>query len=165
MRTIPVKELTLEDFRWYGSFCNLLDMSPLRSGEERSNEFYPDLVQVLGHSGLPASASVARVAPCEPVVNFCEFHNHTGEGILPIDGDCVIYVAKAGRGVDPKSIEAFRVPKGTFVSLLPGTVHGRQFACGGAPVHVLILLPERTYKNDCEFAVLKEEEQQVRIDM
>ena len=140
-------------------------MSALRAGPERSNEFYPDLVQILGHGDLPVSASVARVAPCEPVVSFCEFHNHTGEGILPIDGDCVIYVAGAGRGVDPDAIEAFRVPRGTFVSLLPGTVHGRQFACGDAPVHVLILLPERTYKNDCEFAVLKEEEKQVRIDL
>ena len=140
-------------------------MDALRQGEERSNEFYPDLVQVLGHNNLPISASVARVAPCKPVIGFGECHKYTGEGILPIDGDCVIYVAKAGRGLDPDKIEAFRVPQGTFVALLPGTIHGRQFTCTDKPVHVLILLPERTYANDCEFFMIKEEEKQVEVEM
>jgi len=157
MRNIKAKSLSLEAFRYYGTFHDLVDMSPLREGAERSNEFYPDLAMLHLSHDTPAAAAVARVAPCEPVIEFAEIHRRTGEGILPIDGDCVIYVSKPSRTVDPDKIEAFIVPRGTFVSLNPGVGHGRQFVTGNAPVHVLILLPERTYANDCEFTMIPEE--------
>jgi len=164
MKIIEVKALSLEAFRYYGTYHDLVDMAPLRPGEERSNEFYPDLARLNLSRDMQAAASVARVAPCDPVIRFAEIHRYTGEGILPIDGDAVIYVGKPGRAADPDALEAFLVPKGTFVSLNPAVAHGRQFVTGDTPVHVLILLPERTYANDCEFAQIPEDKQ-IRIDI
>ena len=164
MRKIEVKPLSLDAFRYYGTYHDLVDMAPLRQGEERDSEFYPDLAKLNLSRDMLVAASVARVAPCEPIIRFVELHKFTGEGILPIDGDIVIYVGKPGRTISTDTVEAFFVPCGTFVALNPAIVHGRQFVTGDAPVHVLILLPERTYANDCEFAVMQEDKQ-VLVDI
>lgn len=159
VRKIEANELSLEDFRYYGTYNNMLEAGNLRVGEERSNEFYPDLVLLNLPTSLPIAGSVARVSKCERIIRFAEFHNFTGEGILPLDGDCIIYVGKAGRNIDVNGLKAFRIPQGTFVSLHPGTVHGCQFTYNTDVVHVLIVLPQRTYKNDCEFVRIPDEDQ------
>ena len=154
----------MEAFRYYGTYHDLVEMAPLRQGEERSSEFYPDLVKLNVSRDMLVAASVARVAPCDPVIGFAEYHRYTGEGILPIDGDIVIYVGKPARTINAEALEAFLVPCGTFVALNPAIVHGRQFVAGDAPVHVLILLPERTYANDGEYFMIPED-QQVKVDI
>ena len=52
----------------------------------------------------------------------------------------------------------FRVSKGTMVKLEPGVIHGAPISVTGDPVNVLILLPERTYSNDCQFTQLEEKD-------
>ena len=83
----------------------------------------------------------------------------TSEGILPLDGDIDIFVGPSSFQVNPASIEAFRVPRGTFVRLNPGVLHGRQFVVDSQSVNVMILLPERTFGNDCVFTRLAESDQ------
>jgi ureidoglycolate lyase len=41
------------------------------------------------------------------------------------------------------------VPKGTLVVLRRGVWHHAPFAAGKSAVNAIIVLPERTYKNDC----------------
>ena len=79
---------------------------------------------------------------------------------MAIDGDMVIHVGPATpKDVIPlEEIEAFRIPKGTFVSLRPGVWHGGPFTTTDKPVSVLIVLPERTYANDCEGHKLDEKD-------
>ena len=97
--------------------------------------------------------------PEKMIVSEVEYHNTTGEGILPLDDDVVMHVAPPSKEPVPELTEAFIVPKGTIVKSNTGGWH-----MGGLPihqdqVHVLIVLPERIYKNDCTVVTYPEESQ------
>jgi len=167
MKNIPVQELSYEKFRKYGDYIKMLDDSAYRTNAApgRTNEFYPDLMQLFLNTDTPVSACVCCVSKEEVAkVGFAEYHGKTCEGVLPLDADCVIYVAPAGRALNPDQIEAFHVPKGTFVRLNVGVMHGRQFTYDTDLVHILVLLPQRTYGND-NTGLRLEEDDQVIIDI
>lgn len=150
MRKAKVKELTLESFRPYGDFANLINPKAPKIGEAPI-EFFRDMVQLPLGGAASASFSVCRVQKRPAVVDVTEYHTACGEGTLPLDADCLIHVAPATpNGVVPlDAVEIFRVPKGTFVALKPGVWHHAPFAVNSKCVNVLIVLPERTYANDC----------------
>jgi len=151
MKTIKAEPLTMEAFRKYGTFQNLLDITgTTEPWEKTENGFFPDLVRMNFGIGNCTCASVNKITKAEGnVIQFTEYHGHTSEGILPIDGDCIIHVGKANGPITSEKLRAFYVPRGTFVALNPGVLHGNQITCKEETVHVLILLPERTYGNDC----------------
>lgn len=158
MRSIKIKELTLDNFNKYGTFTNLINPNTDKIGEEPC-EFYRDMVQLgLGQTNI-ASFSVCRVMERPWVINCIEYHNNTGEGMLPLDGDVVLYFAPATpNGIIPlDSFDAFLVPKGTLVTIRPGVWHCGAFTANSRYVNVLIVLPERVYANDCEIFDLTEE--------
>jgi ureidoglycolate lyase len=164
VKTVNVQELSVEAFLPFGTFVCHLDPGESKSSG-RPVAFIPDMLQVNmgGHSIV--SFSTCRVEKREPVIGFSEYHTSCGEGILPLDNDVLIHVgpptsARVGLPVD--KLQVFRIPKGTAVSLRPGVWHGAPFAIGEAAANVLIVLPERTYANDC-VVVLHEEEQKVEI--
>ena len=164
MKTIHAELLSKEAFRKYGTFQNMLDISDTTEPwESTDGGFYPDLVRMqLGNDNC-ACASVNKISKADgDVIKFTEYHGYTSEGILPLDGDCIIHVGKANGPVTSEKLRAFYVPKGTMVALNPGVLHGTQIACKEDVVHVLILLPERTYGNDCEVIRFAEEDQ-VRV--
>lgn len=163
MREIHPQALEREAFRPYGDFMDLLRV-PQIERREGDNIFAPDLLKLHLDGRMPASVCVARVSECERVISALEYHQFTCEGILPLDGDIDIFVGPSSFRVDPETVVAFRVPKGTFVRLNPGVLHGRQFVVDSPEVNVLILLPERTFGNDCTFFPLKGEEQ-IRITL
>lgn len=68
--------------------------------------------------------------------------------VLPLDGDVIIFVGIMDRDFRTESIEAFYVPKGTFVKLNPLIVHGTQYPVDKEDVHIVCMLPGRTFKND-----------------
>lgn len=151
MKKLRIQELTLSSFAKYGAYANMINPRAPKLGQEPI-EFYRDMVLLdLGGKGL-ASFSVCRVLKRPPVVDVTEYHTGCGEGILPLDGDALIHVGPATpKGEVPLDrIEIFRVPKGTFVSLRPGVWHHAPFAFRGKVANVLIVLPERTYANDCQ---------------
>ena len=152
MRKIKAQKLTPEAFQNYGTYQNLYDLGDrVEEWENGAKGFFPDLVKMNFGCGNPVTASVCKVLQSDGnVIEFTEIHKYTGEGILPLDGDCIIHVGKGFKGVNSAKIKAFYIPKGTFVSLDPGIMHGKQIAYNQELVHVLILLPGRTYGNDCE---------------
>jgi ureidoglycolate lyase len=79
--------------------------------------------------------------------------------MLPLDGDVLIHVAPAGSQnmVPYDEFEIFRIPMGTVVALRPGVWHHGPFCVDKKPVNNLILLPERTYANDCVQCMFPEE--------
>ncbi|MHC4573455.1 MAG: ureidoglycolate lyase [Planctomycetota bacterium] len=159
MRKEKVKELTPESFAKYGVYANLINPQTEKLGAEPI-EFFRDMAQLdLGGRTL-ASFSTCRVCKRPPVVDVTEFHNYTGEGILPLDADICIHVAPAApMGEVPlKKIEIFRVPKGTFVALHPGVWHHAPFAHNADAANVLIVLPERTYAQDCHVTEIEEKD-------
>jgi ureidoglycolate hydrolase len=154
MNEIRAKELSRESFHAYGNFERMID--PPMHGD-RPIEFYPELARLFTGSPV-ASFSVCRVLKRENVVSFIEAHSRCGEGILPLDADVLIHVAPpTPNGVYPvDTIEAFRVPKGTFVALNRGVWHHAPFALGNV-ANALIVLPERTYAEDCLVYEIPEE--------
>ena len=66
-----------------------------------------------------------------------------------MDDDVVLHVAPASKDPVPQLTEAFLVPKGTAVCLNAGVWHLAALPVNMDEAHVLIVLPERTYNNDC----------------
>jgi ureidoglycolate lyase len=152
MSTVTVEKLSREAFAPFGEFANMINPDAEFLGE-KPIQFFRDMVMLnLGSANL-AAFSVCRVEKRPPVVDATEYHNGCGEGILPLDADALIHVAPATpAGVVPADrIRVFRVPKGTFVALRPGVWHHAPFVADAnvKAVNVLIVLPERTYANDC----------------
>ena len=158
MKTITAQPLRCEDFREYGEYTDLCDpRHPFRA--EAEPQFYPDrAVLRLGDEG-PAGISVSIEAKrAENVIEFAEFHQNTGEGLLCLDDDVIIYCAPASdtAEVPLDYLRAFYVPRGTFVCLKPGVWHGCQFPVHEKLAHILIVLPERTYARDCTCVYLQD---------
>jgi ureidoglycolate lyase len=166
MRTVKVKELCVEEFLPYGFYAKMIDPDAEKIGTAPI-EFFRDMVQQdLGNSRT-ASLSTCRVERRDMVVDVTEYHTATGEGILPLDNDILIHVAPASpvdNQVPLDRIEVFRVPKGTMVVLRPGVWHHAPFTVNENPANVLIVLPERTYANDCKVFELKEQDR-IRIEV
>jgi len=163
MTDVKIRELTKEGFEPYGTYANMLHPNATKIGAEPI-EFFRDMVQLdLGGHAI-ASFSVCRVLERPAVVDVTECHTSCGEGILPLDGGILCHVGVATRnGVVPvDSIEVFRIPRGTFVSLRPGVWHHAPIADGAECVNTLIVLPERTYANDCTVYEIPERDR-VRI--
>ena len=160
MKEVKIEKLTLETFGEYGYFANMINPETYHLGEPPV-EFYRDMLQLNlgGHSIV--SLSICRVEKRPEIINITEFHSSTGEGILPLDSDILIHVGPASKK-DPIPLDKFRVfsvPKGTLVVIKPGVWHHAPFVDGSDFANVLIILPVRTYVNDCEVIELSESEQ------
>lgn len=166
MKTIVAQPLTVQNFKKYGCFQNLLDDASLAESSVVPVGFFADVMTLDFGRGNPPAVSVC-IAGRQPdmVVDFMEAHQHTCEGLLPLDGDVVIFVG-AMTWEPPRSdgLEAFLVPKGTFVKTYPLILHGKQFALGQDEVRVLCLLPQRTFYNDMVTVPLADGER-VRIQL
>ena len=149
MTTIKAVPITIENFRPYGSFASMLD--PKGNCFPGDATFYPDQVELNVQGGKPITFSPLTVKkPERMIVSQAEYHNYTGEGIFVIDDDAVIHVAPPSNHVIvPEKTEAFIVPKGTLVKLNTGVWHLAALPVHNELLHVMIILPERVYGNDC----------------
>lgn len=159
MPEATVQQLSMEAFAPYGYYGNMINPTTCVIGE-KPIEFFRDMVQLNLGNATSASFSVCRVEPRESVVDVSEFHTVTGEGILPLDEDILIHVAPAtpSKECPVNDVALFRIPKGTMVVLKPGVWHHAPYTASDRPANVLIVLPERTYANDCEVVELSESE-------
>lgn len=166
MRTVKVEELSAEAFLPYGFYANLIDPHAERIGDPPV-EFYRDMVQQNLAGASMASFSTCRVETRDPVIDVSEYHTAVGEGILPLDGDVLIHVGPAtppGVSAPLERMRVFRVPKGTMIVLRPAVWHHAPFTLTEDPVNTLIVLPERTYANDCIVFEI-EEDDRIHIEM
>ncbi len=165
MRTVKVSELSLEAFSPFGFYADLIDPDQEKIGAPPI-EFFRDMVQQDLGGAPTVSFSTCRVEPRDLVIDVSEYHTATGEGILPLDNDVLIHVGPAtppDADVPLDKIRVFRVPRGTMVVLRPGVWHHAPFTVNDDPANVLIVLPERTYANDCEVFELAEDDR-IRIE-
>lgn len=157
MKKINVEMLTPEAFAPFGSYVSILSpQGPCLKGEFHT--FYRDIALHYSDSGLPLGVSPLAVRNHGFVVDGVEWHNHSCEGILPLNDDAILHVTPAGGEFDVTQTRAFFLPKGTYVSLRPGVFHLTPLPKEADVLHALILLPERTYANDFCFHALAEEE-------
>jgi ureidoglycolate lyase len=151
MKEIAWKKLSLEGFARYGSYANMINPATPHIGAEPV-EFYRDMVQSVVGSAPVASFSVCRVTKRPFVMDVSEYHDTTCEVVMPLDGDVLMHVAVATPEKEfPFDLaEVFLVPRGTIAVLRPGVWHHAPFAWHADVVNCLIVLPERTYNNDCK---------------
>ena len=149
MRQIKAVPITAENFRPYGSFASMLN--PTGNCFPGDATFYPDQVELNVQGGRPVTFSPLTVKkPERMIVSQAEYHNYTGEGVFVIDDDAIIHVAPPSNHVIvPEKTEAFIVPKGTLVKLNAGVWHLAALPVHNELLHVMIILPERVYANDC----------------
>lgn len=166
MRIIKAQPLTPEAFRKYGVYQDLLDdASTAAHNVNGASGFRPDLISMNFGATTQPTISVCRVEKKERnIVNFMEAHQYTCEGLIPLDGDVIIYVGVPGRGeFSVENLEAFIVPMGTFVKLNPLIVHGSQYPIDRDVVRLICMLPERTFRNDMIFTLAREEDKQAEL--
>ena len=145
MRKIKAQKMTAANFSAYGSFTDLLNPQGICLGD-----FYPDRLLEPAKTALPMAFSPLIVRkPERMLIHTVEYHNYTGEILLPLDTDVVIHVAPASNVLVPEKTEAFIVPKGTIVRFNAGVYHYCPYSIEKDEGRVLIVLPERTYMNDC----------------
>ena len=160
MKTIKAKPITVENFSYYGQFTNLLEPQGYSLGD-----FFHDRVRMNMAGNMNLAFSPLVVHKSEPrIVSQAEYHNTTQEGILCLDDDVILHVAPPSKEPVPELTEAFIVPKGTLVCLNLGVWHLSAMPINLDTAHVLIVLPERIYLNDC-IVVDYPEERQVRIEV
>lgn len=156
---IKAKPLTMEAFAPYGSYTDIC-----RPTGHSLGVFFPDRLLMDVSGDMPVGFSPLSVdKPAEYVVTAAEYHNTTAEGILPLDADVVVHVAPPSNAPVPEKTEAFIVPKGTLVKLNAGVWHMCPLPVDQPHVNILIVLPQRTYVNDCT-VVPYEPQQQIRIE-
>jgi ureidoglycolate lyase len=164
MSSLKVQGLSAQAFLPFGYYAHLIDPKTERIGAPPV-EFFRDMVQQDLGTATIASYSVCRVEHREPAIDVTEYHNHAAEGILPLDNDVLIHVGPATPPGEPPPLarfQAFRVPRGTMVVLRPGVWHHAPLTANREAANVLIVLPERTYANDCVVVEL-EESQRIRV--
>ena len=160
MRTIKANPITVENFSYYGQFVDLLNPTGYSLGD-----FYHDRVKMNVAGNMNLAFSPLTVHKADPmIVSQVEYHNTTQEGVLCLDDDFVLHVAPPSKEPVPEMTEAFIVPKGTLVCLNLAVWHLSAMPLHLDTAHVLIVLPERIYKNDC-VVVDYPEEQQIRIEL
>jgi ureidoglycolate lyase len=169
MEVIKAKPITAEGFAKYGEYLNLLDNNAVATKSVLPPfGFFPDLIKLdFGGQTLP-TISVCQVKKTEKnIVAFMEAHRYTCEGLVALDGDIIIFVGPPPFGNPPqftvKALEAFIVPKGGFVKLNPLIVHGTQYPVSADEVHIICMLPGRTFSNDMLFGMAEKDEDKAEI--
>jgi ureidoglycolate lyase len=150
MTDITWKKLSIEGFAKFGAYADMVNPAGPRLGEEPI-EFFRDMVQSQLGSVPVASFGVCRVMKRPFVMDVSEYHDTCCEIVLPQDGDVLMHVAPAGpeKEFPFGKAEVFLVPRGTICCLRPGVWHHAPFAFRAEVVNCLVVLPERTYMNDC----------------
>lgn len=162
MASVKIEELSHDAFKPFGTFINMLNPEWESIGD-KPIQFFRDMSQLaINHPRSMPSFSICRVEKRPLVIDVSEIHNWTAEGNLPLDADALIHVGPATpNGVVPlDKMRVFRVPRGTFVNIHAGVWHHAPFVYGGADaLNMVIVLPERTYANDCKVVEFSKAEQ------
>ena len=83
MKTIFAKPLSKEAFEPFGTYSDFFEPSGSGLGD-----FYPDRLQISVARGVPFGFSPLVVRkPEKYLVDTAEYHNFSGEILVPIDGD------------------------------------------------------------------------------
>lgn len=160
MPSVKIEELSLEAFRPFGSYANMLNPTGFECNGDKPVQFFRDMqLLAIQHARSLPSFSVCRVEKRPLVIDVSEYHSFSAEGNLALDADCLVHVGPATpNGVCPKDrMRVFRIPKGTFFTLNAGVWHHAPYVHdkNASALNMLVVLPERAYANDCvvvEFA-------------
>lgn len=151
-----VQNLTAQEFAPFGTFSSLTPPDSVPLVDDAVIAFWPDCGGVLSLGPLcsnEVAIGICQVRWRELCITTAEIHTYGGEAILPLDEDIYLHLAPPSADDQFPNAEAFKVffvPKGTCVILKAGVWHHAPYTTKeGSVVNTLILLPQRTYHNDC----------------
>jgi ureidoglycolate hydrolase len=154
---VILEPLTAAAFEPYGDVVSRPEREPDASAKGWS---WWAQAAALPPGARPYAVGYLDLQPAEAVVDWAEHHARSVELILPLGGDCAVYVA--GPGAEPREFRAFRLRAGEGVVLDPGVWHGAPLALEGAAAAV-VLLPEGTGSEDT--VVVRFPDNPIRIEV
>jgi ureidoglycolate hydrolase len=149
--TLPVRELTDEAFAPFGTVVR----TPPRSQDATGPgwRWWAETV-VLEDDGRRWSVGYLDLEPAPPArFDWAERHLRTQEAIVPVSGECLVYVAPPDHPEEPERLppfddfKVFRVPAGSGVVMHRAVWHGAPIA-EGEPAKAIVLLLEGTGRDD-----------------
>ena len=94
--TLTAKGLTRDAFRDFGTFADLTEPAAVPLVADDKIKFWPELVQLdlgpMGNNQVSSGICQVRYRPLEIVTS--EYHSFAGEGILPLDGNVYLHLAR-----------------------------------------------------------------------
>lgn len=160
IRKVKVEKLTLEAYKQFGTFSNLINPNDEKLGAPPV-EFFRDQLQIQVTPNQNWSYSCCRVEKRPLIIDVLEYHSSCGEVVIPLDNDILLQVAPAtaiGDSLPLDKMRVFYIPHGTAITINPGVWHWGPFTVNEKPANILINLPERTYANDCTVVNLNEKD-------
>jgi ureidoglycolate lyase len=129
-----VEPLTPDAFRPFGRIVSRPQRDPDASAAGWS--WWAETLE-LPAAGRPYALGYLDLEPAELAFDWAEYHRQTVELILPLGGDCLVYVAAPGD--EPRDFRVFRVAAGDGVLLDPAVWHGAPFAVSGRAAAAVFL--------------------------
>ena len=148
MRQVNVEALTHEAFAPFGQFY------PMTSPQGyalcgKLHQFFPDRLTADSNHRVGYSPILVK-KPKKMIITQQEYHTTTWEMLLPLNDDMILHVAPASAGTPVTHLaRAFLVPKNTLVKLNAAIWHLAPLPVNNDLLHIMIVLPERVYANDC----------------
>ena len=147
---LPILDLTPSAFAPFGEVIQQPDRPNDASGP--GWQWWGELL-TLPAADRPYAAGYLDLQPAALRFDWAERHMHSDELIVPLTGDCLVYVAPPEHINDPDHLPSmdhfrvFRVCQGQAVLLKKGVWHGAPLA-DGRPAKVLVLLLQNTGQQD-----------------
>lgn len=141
---LTTRDLTASAFEQYGAVIGLPGEPPVASGPGWRWWSQSAVIPQADRSYAVGYLDLA-LAPLQ--FDWAEYHLRSPETIVPLGGECLIYVGP--RGDEPRwdLFEVFRVRVGQGVVLNEGVWHGAPLALDG-PTSALVLLRQGTGDDD-----------------
>jgi ureidoglycolate hydrolase len=150
MTTLAVRSLNPEAFSPYGDVLGR--PGRLHDAEGPGWRWWGE-TQTLAPAGRPYAVGYLDLQPAPHRFDWAERHMRSPETIVPLSGDCLVYVGPPDDRGDPgrmppvERFEVFRVAAGQGVVLSPGVWHGAPLAVD-RPLQAMVLLAEGTGAGD-----------------
>jgi ureidoglycolate hydrolase len=147
---LPVRTLTREAFEPFGRVIQ----RPARDHDATGPGWsWWAETHLLHGDGRRWGIGYLDLEPARLRFDWAERHMRTLEAIVPLGGDCLVYVAPPDHPDEPGRLppfdrfQVFRVTAGSGVVMDPGVWHGAPLADGG-PTQAMVLILEGTGQED-----------------
>ncbi len=150
MIELPVRELTAEAFAPFGRVIEQPERSPDATGP--GWQWWGETTLLEGDD-RPFGIGYLDLQPAHLSFDWAERHMRSRELIVPVGGDCLVYVGPPERPEEPdalpslESFQVFRVHRGQGVLLEKAVWHGAPLSIA-EPLRVVVLLHQGTGSSD-----------------
>ncbi len=148
MATLTIEQLTPDDFAPYGSVIAQPLASPDASGPGWA---WSGETQLLSHADRSYAVGYLDLEAGKLRFDWAERHLESIEVIIPLGGDCLVYVGSPGDAPEWDRFRVFRLCSGQAVVLNQGVWHGAPLALEH-DLKALVLLRQGTGAEDVQKA-------------